>query len=148
MTYRRLLARRLTPAGPRQPSFFTHQVLDRYMTCAVNLEGQDGLCDAGRERCLRDVTCQWARLHLRKLMAQSSVHLHLHLSTQTFISKADNSKEHPASQREESRSRVDRKIKRATGRSSEVWRLVCLIVCQLAGLLGKRLHAKPPSVAS
>lgn len=86
MTYRRLLARRLTPAGPCQPSSFMHQIpLDRYITCAVNLEGQYGLCDAGRERCLRDVTCQWARLHPRKLMAQSSVHLRQHLSTQTFI---------------------------------------------------------------
>lgn len=86
MTYRRLPARRLTPTGPCQPSFFMHQILlDKYITCAVNPEGQDALCDAGRERCLRDVTRQWARLHPRKLMAQSSVHLRLHLSTQTFI---------------------------------------------------------------
>lgn len=86
MTYRRFGTRRLTPwARVSPPSSFTRSLLEKYITCAVNLEGQCGLCDAGRERCLRDVTRQWARLHPRKLTALSSVHLRLHLSTQTFI---------------------------------------------------------------
>lgn len=53
MTYRRLLARRLTPSGPCQPSFFTHPILlDQYITCAVNLEGLVGCVTRG----VRDVS--------------------------------------------------------------------------------------------
>lgn len=62
--------------------FFIHQIL---LASAVNLKGKHGFPDAGRERCLCDVTCQWALLHPFKLMALSSVHPRLPSSTQTFI---------------------------------------------------------------
>lgn len=87
MTYRRLLARRLTPHGP----------VWALLLHAPDPAGQiynlgsksGGPSEGGVTRGVRDVSVMshvnGPRLHPEELMAQSSVHLRLHLSTQTFI---------------------------------------------------------------
>jgi len=66
-------------------SLFTRCLLNKHISMTVNLEGQHGFSDAGRERCLCDVTCHKALLHPWKLMTLSSVHPHLPPFTQTFV---------------------------------------------------------------